>query len=96
MSAACLRVIKKLRVFRVFKVFREKNNQLTRAATLIALTNKITNIMRKNYCQPATEIAGVVMESQLLAGSPAAPAGAPGVNGVRSGYGTEAIEETWG
>lgn len=52
--------------------------------------------MKKSYFQPATEIAGVVMESQLLAGSPAAPAGAPGVNGVRSGYGTEAIEETWG
>ena len=51
--------------------------------------------MRKNYCQPATEVAGVVMESQLLAGSPAGPAPAPGVNGVRSGYGTAGIEETW-
>ena len=44
--------------------------------------------MKKTYFQPATEIAGVVMESQLLAGSPAAPAGAPGVNGARSSYGT--------
>ncbi len=48
--------------------------------------------MKKTYFQPATEIAGVVMESQLLAGSPAAPAGAPGVNGARSGYGTAAID----
>ncbi|MBQ7996898.1 MAG: hypothetical protein IJ249_04445 [Paludibacteraceae bacterium] len=53
--------------------------------------------MKKTYFQPATEIAEVVMESQLLAGSPAAPAGAPGVNGVRSGYVTEGggSEITW-
>lgn len=44
--------------------------------------------MKKTYCQPATGVAEVVMESQLLAGSPAAPAGAPGVNGARSSYGT--------
>lgn len=34
------------------------------------------------------------MESQLLAGSPAGPALAPGVNGVRSSYETVDIE-TW-
>ena len=50
--------------------------------------------MMKNYCQPATEVVEVVMESLLLAGSPAGPALAPGVNGVRSGYGTADIE-TW-
>ena len=44
--------------------------------------------MKKTYFQPATGVAEVVMESQLLAGSPAAPAGAPGVNGARSSYGT--------
>lgn len=43
--------------------------------------------MRKNYCQPATEVVEVVMENQLLAGSPAGPALAPGVNANRTGYG---------
>ena len=50
--------------------------------------------MNKNYCQPATGVAEVVMESRLLAGSPADPALAPGVNGARSSYGTADIE-TW-
>ena len=42
--------------------------------------------MKKTYCQPATEVAGVVLESQILAGS-GGPAGAPGVNGSRTAYG---------
>lgn len=50
--------------------------------------------MKKSYCKPATGVTGVVMASQLLAGSPAAPAGAPGVNGARSSYETADIE-TW-
>ncbi|MBQ7996986.1 MAG: hypothetical protein IJ249_04900 [Paludibacteraceae bacterium] len=51
--------------------------------------------MRKNYCQPATEVAEVVTESQILAGSGGGPAPAPasGVNATRSGYG-EGID-TW-
>ena len=40
----------------------------------------------KNYCQPATKVVEVVMESQLLAGSPAGPAPAPGVNATRQTY----------
>ena len=87
MSAACLCVIKKLRVFRVFKVFREKNNQLTRAATLIALTQKILT-MKKSYFQPATEVAEVVTVSRVLMASGGGdPAPAPGVKANRTGYG---------
>ena len=56
--------------------------------------------MKKTYQDPLTEIVGVVMESQVLTGSPAGPAGAPGVNAGRSGYtpggGTPGGEEqTW-
>ena len=94
MSAACLRVIKKLRVFRVFKVFREKNNQLTRAATLIVLTKKLLT-MKKSYFQPATEVAEVVTASRVLmaSGGGSAPAPASGVNATRTAYG-EGID-TW-
>ena len=44
--------------------------------------------MRKNYCQPATEVAEVVMESRLLSGSGGDPAPAPasGVNATRTAY----------
>ena len=43
--------------------------------------------MRKNYCQPATTIAEVIMVSQILAGSgDPAPAPAPGVNATRQTY----------
>jgi len=43
--------------------------------------------MRKNYCQPATTIAEVIMVSQILAGSGGGPASAPGVKANRTGYG---------
>lgn len=43
--------------------------------------------MMKNYCQPATTIVEVVMESQILAGSGGGPAPAPGVKANRTGYG---------
>ena len=44
--------------------------------------------MMKNYCQPATTIAEVSMESQILAGSGGGdPAPAPGVNATRTAYG---------
>ena len=51
--------------------------------------------MRKMYQEPATEIAEVQMEKQILAGSPSGgPAGAPGVNARRTGYGS-GIDDTW-
>ena len=43
--------------------------------------------MKQNYMQPATEVAEVKTAGLMQAASPAAPAGAPGVNGVRAGYG---------
>ena len=42
--------------------------------------------MRKNYCQPATTIAEVIMVSQILAGSGGGDP-APGVKANRTGYG---------
>ena len=42
--------------------------------------------MRKMYQEPVIEVAGIQMESQVLAGSPPGPAAAPGVNAGRSGY----------
>ncbi len=50
--------------------------------------------MRKMYQEPATEVVGVQMESQVLAGSPPAPAPAPGVNAGRTGYGS-GIDDSW-
>lgn len=47
--------------------------------------------MKKTYFQPATEVVGVVMESQILAGS-GDPAPVQGVHASRSGYG---IETAW-
>lgn len=43
--------------------------------------------MKKSYFQPATEVVGVVMEGQILAGSGGGPALAPGVKANRTGYG---------
>ena len=51
--------------------------------------------MRKMYQEPATEVFGIQMESQVLAGSPAGPAPAPGVNAGRSGYGNSGGTEIW-
>ena len=51
--------------------------------------------MRKMYQEPATEVVGIQMESQVLAGSPAGPAPAPGVNAGRSGYGSAGGGEIW-
>ena len=43
--------------------------------------------MRKNYCQPATEVAEVIMVSQILAGSGGGdPTPASGVNATRQTY----------
>ena len=42
--------------------------------------------MKKKYQYPLTEVVGVVMESQLLTGSPAGPSGAPGANASRNDY----------
>ena len=50
--------------------------------------------MRKMYQEPATEVVGIQMESQVLAGSPGGPAAAPGVNAGRSGYGA-GIDDSW-
>ena len=45
--------------------------------------------MRKNYCQPATEVAEVVTVSRVLMASGGGPAPAPasGVNATRTAYG---------
>ncbi len=45
--------------------------------------------MRKNYCQPATEVAEVVTVSRVLmaSGDGPAPAPASGVNATRTAYG---------
>ena len=51
--------------------------------------------MRKMYQEPAIEVVGIQMESQVLAGSPPGPSPAPGVNAGRSGYG-DANSSTWG
>ena len=45
--------------------------------------------MRKNYCQPATEVAEVVTVSRVLmasGGGDPAPAPASGVNATRTAY----------
>ena len=42
--------------------------------------------MKKTYKDTMTEVVGVELKSQVLTGSPAGPAGAPGVNAGRSGY----------
>ena len=47
--------------------------------------NQKTNTMKSFYKQPVTAVAEWKMENQLLAGSPAGPAGAPGVNASREG-----------
>ena len=54
--------------------------------------NQKTNTMKSFYKQPVTAVAEWKMENQLLAGSPAGPAGAPGVNASREGYGTGSSE----
>ena len=54
--------------------------------------------MMKNYCQPATEVVEVVMESQILAGSGGsdpAPAPASGVNATRTAYGNGGSSVVW-
>ena len=54
--------------------------------------------MRKNYCQPATTIAEVIMVSQILAGSGGsdpAPAPASGVNATRTAYGNGGSSVVW-
>ena len=50
--------------------------------------------MKKMYQEPATEVAGIQMESQVLTGSPSGPAAAPGVNAGRASYGA-AESDTW-
>ena len=42
--------------------------------------------------QPATEVAEVKTAGLMQAASPAGPAGAPGVNASREGYGTGSSE----
>ena len=59
----------------------------TNLSKLIISKNNILK-MKKNYYQPATEVAQLQTTAGLLTGSPAIdPAGAPGVNAGRSGYG---------
>ena len=43
--------------------------------------------MKKNYYQPAIEVAKLQTTAGLLTGSPIDPAPAPGVNAGRTGYG---------
>ena len=51
--------------------------------------------MKKEYQEPMTEVVGVQMENQVLAGSPdGGAAGAPGVNASRTSYGS-GIDDTW-
>jgi hypothetical protein len=45
--------------------------------------------MKQNYMQPATEVAEVKTAGLMQAAS---PAGAPGVNASREGYGTGSSE----
>ena len=50
--------------------------------------------MRKMYQEPATAVAKLQTTAGLLTGSPIGPAGAPGVNAGRTGYG-DGISDSW-
>lgn len=47
--------------------------------------------MEKKYCKPATLVTEVMMDSQILSGSPAPK---QGISASRNGYG-EGGTETW-